>query len=419
MNLILALPLEVRLVALFVLGTFLGSAANLGIYRLAWRPRPISPWSRPDPAAPPRMFWDRLPILGWLGLRREAALHGAAFWVRPMLLELLVGIGIAWLYWWEVVAGRLLPLGIPHPLPAEWLAAVHLEFAAHIVLIGLMLVASLIDADEKIIPDEITIPGTLVGLLLATAWPRTLLPDAIPITGGAWGLDFLHVTSPGAWPAWLDGAPQKGTLALALACWWLWCAALLPRTWYGRHGWRRAAELCWARIVRDHSTFRLLRMALMGSLAIALIWFRGGLQWQGLLTALIGMLASGGLVWLVRIIGTAALRREAMGFGDVTLMAMIGAYLGWQPCLVVFFLAPIAGLVVGLLQLVLSRDREIPYGPFLCLAAFFLIVRWQSIWDYTQGIFILGWLVPLLMLACLMLMALMLSTWRLILSLFR
>ena len=105
-------------------------------------------------------------------------------------------------------------------------------------------------------------------------------------------------------------------------------------------------------------------------------------------------------MWLVRIIGTAALRREAMGFGDVTLMAMIGAYLGWQPCLVVFFLAPLAGLIVGVLRLILCRDREIPYGPFLCLAAMFLIVRWQSIWDYTQGIFMLGWFVPLLMLAC-------------------
>ena len=160
-------------------------------------------------------------------------------------------------------------------------------------------------------------------------------------------------------------------------------------------------------------------MAIMGSLAIAVVWFRGGLGWQGLLTALVGMLASGGFVWLVRIIGSATLRREAMGFGDVTLMAMIGVYLGWQPCLVVFFLAPLAGLIVGLLRLLLCRDREIPYGPFLCLAAFLLIVRWQSIWDYTQGIFALGWFAPLLMLACLMLMALMLSTWRLLLALFR
>ena len=57
-----------------------------------------------------------------------------------------------------------------------------------------------------------------------------------------------------------------------------------------------------------------------------------------------------------------------MGFGDVTLMAMIGAFMGWQPCMIVFFLSPFAGAVVGLVQWCLIRDNVIPYGPFLCLA---------------------------------------------------
>ena len=61
------------------------------------------------------------------------------------------------------------------------------EFAAHAVLIALMLAASMIDVDEKIIPDEITIPGTLVGLLMAAAWPWSLLPDVMP----AGDLDFF------------------------------------------------------------------------------------------------------------------------------------------------------------------------------------------------------------------------------------
>ena len=415
MNLILSLPMEARLAVLFVLGACIGSAVNLAIYRLAWRPRPISPWSRPDPSAPPRRLGDRLPIFGWLGLRREAGLHGAGFWVRPMLLELLAGIGLAWLYWWEVGAAGLLPPGLVRPLQPALLTILHFEFFAHTVLIALMLAASLIDVDETIIPDEITIPGTLIGLLLAAALPQSLLPDLTQA-----GPDFfLRLTSTNSWPAWLDGFPQRGSLVLGLACWWLWCVALLPRTWRSRHGWRRAVGLCLTRIAREPVTYRILRMAVMGALAITLVWFRRGAEWEGLLSALVGMLASGGLVWLVRIIGTAALRREAMGFGDVTLMAMIGAYLGWQPCMVVFFLAPLAGLIVGVLRLILFRDREIPYGPFLCLATLFLIVRWQTIWDRTQGIFDLGWFVPLLMLGCLAMMALMLSTWRLILSVFR
>jgi hypothetical protein len=101
-----------------------------------------------------------------------------------------------------------------------------------------------------------------------------------------------------------------------------------------------------------------------------------------------------------------------MGFGDVTLMAMIGAFLGWQTCLIVFFLAPLAGVVLGLVQLVLRRGSEIPYGPFLCLGALAAVVAWASIWDRLSGVFLLGWLVPAAMLGCLLLMGLMLAGWR-------
>ena len=87
-----------------------------------------------------------------------------------------------------------------------------------------------------------------------------------------------------------------------------------------------------------------------------------------MLTSLIGMAATGGLVWGVRLIGSFSLRREAMGFGDVTLMMMIGTFLGWQAGPILFFLSPFAAIVIGLAQLIFRRDDVIPYGPFLCLA---------------------------------------------------
>ena len=62
------------------------------------------------------------------------------------------------------------------------------------------------------------------------------------------------------------------------------------------------------------------------------------MSWAALLTALVGLVAGGGIVWVVRLIGAVALRREAMGFGDVTLMAMVGAFVGWQASLIVFFM---------------------------------------------------------------------------------
>ena len=54
----------------------------------------------------------------------------------------------------------------------------HCQYFAHATLIALMLAASLIDADEKTIPDAITVPGALLGLLLAAVCPWSLLPDA-------------------------------------------------------------------------------------------------------------------------------------------------------------------------------------------------------------------------------------------------
>jgi leader peptidase (prepilin peptidase)/N-methyltransferase len=81
-----------------------------------------------------------------------------------------------------------------------------------------------------------------------------------------------------------------------------------------------------------------------------------------------------------------------MGFGDVTLLAMVGAFLGWQAAVLTFFLAPFFGLVPSLSKIVFnvikrmsgqklsSADREIPFGPYLSLAAITLILTWPWLW---------------------------------------
>src|SRR5262245_49728410 len=100
--------LAIRLVLIFLAGTCLGSFINWAIYTLAWNPRPISPWVRGPEGSGPRCFADRIPILGWLALRREASISGPRFWWRPMVLEIAVGLALAVLYWWEVVRLGLL-----------------------------------------------------------------------------------------------------------------------------------------------------------------------------------------------------------------------------------------------------------------------------------------------------------------------
>ncbi|MGO9110991.1 MAG: prepilin peptidase [Thermoguttaceae bacterium] len=421
MNQILSIPI-VRLAILFVLGCSAGAVINLGIYRLAWYPRPIGPWSRLYADAPPRRFWDRVPIVGWLGLRREADLHGAGFWIRPMLLELLTGAVFALLYWWEVVGCGLVPedLLAPNGFPPKVIAfpAVRQEqFVAHVVLFCFMLAAFWIDVDEMTIPDGVTIPGTLAGLFLVTLWPYALLPE---ITAGPFGLPMLAgvwLTSP------LDPQPWQAqtwtglpALVAAMAAFCAWCLALAPGRWYARHGYRRAVRIFTARMIRERMTYVLLAMAVLGSLIIAKLWSIGGPHWIGLTSGLAGIVIGGGLVWIVRILASAVLHREAMGFGDVTLLAMIGAFLGWQAAVVVFFLAPLAGVVVGLGRLLLRGEKEIPFGPFLCLAAAATVLGWPAIWDFSYPYFSLGWKLIAVLIGCLGLMVVLLPPVRWILS---
>lgn len=90
--------------------------------------------------------------------------------------------------------------------------------------------------------------------------------------------------------------------------------------------------------------------------------------WGPLAASLIGATVGAGATWFSGVIGKLLFRREAMGLGDVKFMALLGGLLGWQQILLVFFLAPVLGAVVGLIHLLRTRDHHIPYGPFLSVA---------------------------------------------------
>lgn len=331
-------------------------------------------------------------------------MHGAGYWIRPLLIELAAGAGFAWLYHWEIVAAGLLP---PGALLPDDPAGLHAVFAAHILLISLMTIATFVDFDEKTIPDWVTVPGTLLGLALMACWPAAALPVANARAAGT-----LLLTSPHPWAEWLDG--PRG-LAIGLACLIGWGLAIWPKTVTLRRGLVRGVRYLVVSMFRSPH-WRLLASILVAACGlIALVWLAGDASWRSLLTALVGMAAGGGLVWAVRIVGQAALGKEAMGFGDVTLMAMIGVYVGWQSSLIVFFMAPFVAVVMCVAQWLLTRRRDIAFGPFLCGAALLLIVFWSRIWaQHARPVFQLGWLIPQVVMICLVLMAGMLGLWRIV-----
>ena len=229
-----------------------------------------------------------------------------------------------------------------------------------------MTAATFIDFDEKTIPDSITIPGTLIGLTLAA------LPAAIALAGHGQAprRRGLHArsaafTAPDEFPAWAHTwqGPALATLGICA-----WCAALVPATATLRRGWAKAIAFYVASVARAPHWRLMLVLAVVVSGAIWGVWLAGGARWEALFTSVVGLVFGGAMIWAVRIVGTIALREEAMGFGDVTLMAMIGSFLGWQPALMIFFLSPGAALFIAVAQWVITGRRDIAFGPYLCLA---------------------------------------------------
>lgn len=218
--------------------------------------------------------------------------------------------------------------------------------------------------------------------------------------------------------AWYDNVPIVSFLLLRARC----RACKRPISWryplvealvagaawlaYARHGLGTAAlaELVFAAVLValafiDLDTWSLplpLTVPLLGAGLVASALHRSAAGSLG--SALVGAAVGGGAFFLVAFVGERVFRKEAMGLGDVWLLAGIGAWLGHVALLPVVLLASLQGAVVGIVQLALGKgqpgpaeeaapappadapagaeeDRwtpprhSIPFGPFLALAA--------------------------------------------------
>jgi leader peptidase (prepilin peptidase)/N-methyltransferase len=95
------------------------------------------------------------------------------------------------------------------------------------------------------------------------------------------------------------------------------------------------------------------------------------------LASVLGIAVGGGIIWLIGILGTIAFKKDAMGFGDVKLLAMIGGYVGWKGVLLALFVGCLAGSVIGIVVRLATKDPYIPFGPFLSLGAL-VVILWYS-----------------------------------------
>jgi len=89
--------------------------------------------------------------------------------------------------------------------------------------------------------------------------------------------------------------------------------------------------------------------------------------------ALLGILLGGGSLLAVAVIYRLITKKDGMGMGDVKLLAMIGAFIGWQGVLFTIFIGSLAGSLIGFILVFAQRRKDlklaVPFGPFLSLGA--------------------------------------------------
>jgi len=227
-----------------IVGAVVGSFVNVCIWRLPAGESIVSPPSHCPHCGNHIRAYDNIPILSYLLLGGRCRACRTRISARYPAVEALTAAGFA------LVAHQF------GPTP---------EAAAAALFLAALIVISFIDLDHQIIPDVISLPGIVVGLLLAVA---------------------------GIGPTWRD--------------------------------------------------------------------------------SVLGILLGGGTLWAVAAGYEALTGREGMGGGDIKLLAMVGAFIGWRGVIVTLMIGSFTGAAVGL-ALMIARGADsrlpIPFGPFLAFGA--------------------------------------------------
>lgn len=293
----------------------------------------------------------------------------------------------------------------------DLLAGLVPRFAAHLVLIAFLAAASIVDLRSRVIPDAVTAPGVVTGLAWAAAAPASLLPitvalprsHALPllepdVLGMCGGLRMAP------WPAWIGSLPSAWGLAVAMAAlvgWWWWCTAPFRASEAG------GRNSVWV-LLREPRNWILVVAAAI----VVAAWAGGGSSWRGLVSGIAGLVVAACIVWLTRAGASLAMGREAMGLGDVTLMAMVGAWIGWQPALVACLLGVFFGLGHGVVQMLVHRRNDLPFGPSLAAGTVGVVVAWPKVWERVADAFEDPFIIGLVVVAVLVLTAASLSVLR-------
>jgi prepilin signal peptidase PulO-like enzyme (type II secretory pathway) len=432
------LPPILITVLLAILGAIVGPFINWAIYSWAmFGRRPISPWMKLDDEET-ELFGTaenvrRIPVLGWWTARKinfGAEVEGK-FWVRPLLIELAWIIGLPLVFFWYSGGGLLgakpMIMGAI-AAGAGWSGFAETWFWSHSILLALLFIATFIDFDEKMIPDQITVPGVLIGLTIAAAFPWSRLPE-LGATAAGPVVSPITFASPHAIAGdhWCYGV---WGLAAVIAIFVIWVLALLPRISPFNLGLGAGIKYTIGSIVRpkrkSDCAIRIEQRGPFGvTKVLAAIFVIGiplliagwallpGANWTSLFGAMVGLAVSGGLIWAIRIVGGLMMGQQAMGFGDVTLMAMVGTFIGWQASLAAFFYGIMIAMLAVIVMVIFIRNSHIAFGPYLSMGTVAAVYNWSGVWSGARmSVFFFGPYLLLVLLASLIGMVILLPIVR-------
>lgn len=328
----------------FLFGAVVGSFLNVCIHRMPREQSIVRPRSH-CPHCGQQIRWrDNIPLVSYLALRGKCRHCGARISPRYALVELLTA---------------LLFLAVWLRFPG-WLAPIYW------VLVAGLIAATFIDFEHFIIPNEITFGGIIVGFIFSVCYPPLMAQMDMPTVAQS-ALRSVAGILTGGLTLW--GVVEAGKLLFGKRKVQLPAGTVV--TIADRKLMVDDEVLSWEEVFSrdsDRIVIHAQKLAFAGKTMdnvhaeiseteLTVAGERHALDAAGKIEATTELVI---------------IPREAMGLGDVKLLAAIGAFLGWRATLFTVFASSVVGGVLGLLLVVLGRkdwQSRIPYGPYIALGA--------------------------------------------------
>jgi len=349
----------------FYIGAGIGSFLNVVIYRLPLGISVNNPKRSFCPSCKYQIpMWQNIPLLSWLLLRGKCANCGGKISIRYFMVELLTGMMFYLVF---------LKISGEYPNPWPYISTWGPQVLCLWVFMSLLISGTFIDIDHFILPHTITIGGAVVGVL--ASWWVPALVDQLTHTRGL--LISLASAALGLGGLWL--VVELGKLAFGrkkfvfekVESWEVKQPDENepPVVVFGEHnyGWAdlfmratdRMVVSCNELQVNDRSFGPVTAELWMEKLKV-----RDG--------ASLEEFSLEGVTTLKAKVTQVVIPREAMGFGDVLFLMMIGAFTGWQAVLFTILAASVIGTVFAVIHRVTGKAEwgaKIPFGPYLAMGA--------------------------------------------------